>query len=132
MRWSILVVVSAVIFAWGQTSYIVRDSSGRLLFETSDSMLVRAIKNAKIDTVVKEPEIARMYQVPKKMSDDLKSTLENLLGKPKTAEYNYKIEWANDSCGKIILMKPAKGTSVLFCNTKGAAWMKAHVVGIVE
>ena len=98
----------------------------------ANSMLVRAIKNAKIDTVVKEPEITRMYQVPKKMSDDLKSTLENLLGKPKSAEYNYKIEWANDSCGKIILMKPSKGMPVLFCNTKGAAWMKAHVVGIVE
>ena len=98
----------------------------------ANSMLVRAIKNAKIDTVVKEPEITRMYQVPKKMSDDLKSTLENLLGKPKSAEYNYKIEWAGDSCGKIVLMKPSKGTSVLFCNTKGAAWMKTHVVGIVE
>ena len=112
------------VFAQKQTTYFVKDSSGRNILETTNASIVHAMKNVCVDSL--DQGMISIHPIKNKtMIDVLKDSIENKIGKPSKAEYNhYWVEWQMKDSLKIVIIKPVSGKAAIFCNTQGLAWLK--------
>jgi hypothetical protein len=114
-------------------TYYVKDSSGRSILETTSASLVYAMKNVCIDSLDQEGMISIIATKNKTIVDDLKDSIEAKIGKPTKAEYNhYWVEWQMKDSLKIVIIKPANGKAVIFCNSKGHSWLKSNTGDMVS
>ena len=115
-----------------QTTYFVKDSSGRTILETTNASIVHAMKNVCIDSL-DQGMISIHPTKNKTMIDALKDSIEKKIGKPTKAEYNhYWVEWQMKDSLKIVIIKPASGKAVIFCNSDGLAWMEKNTGEILD
>lgn len=125
---TILIIILFNIICLSQTLFRISDKQGNIILETNDSILVSKFKNVKIDTL---NDTINLINLKSNVVDDLKNIIIDQLGKPQIEEYNYHLEWFNDSIGKIILNKPVKSQPVLICNRKGMSYIKKTIIGIL-
>jgi hypothetical protein len=128
----VLAAFAVSIFAQKQTTYYVKDSSGRTILETTNASIVHAMKNVCIESL-DQGMISIHPTRNKTMIDALKDTIEKKIGRPTKAEYNhYWVEWQMKDSLKIVIIKPVSGKAVIFCNSEGLAWMKKNTGDILE
>ena len=128
----LLIALAVSVSAQKQTTYFVKDSSGRNILETTNASIVYAMKNVCIDSI--EQGMISIHPTRNKtMIDALKDTIEKKIGKPTKAEYNhYWVEWQKKDSLKIVIIKPVSGKAVIFCNSEGLAWMKKNTGEILD
>jgi hypothetical protein len=129
----ILIVVAAVVPAFAQKAitYIVKDSLGRPILQTTNSSLVYSMHNVVIDSV-QQDMITVCPLKNKAIIDDLKSSIESKIGKPTKGEYYYRVEWNTRDSVEIVIVKPSSPRAILYCNRKGMDWLKVHEPGIID
>jgi hypothetical protein len=112
-------------------TYIVKDSIGRPILETSNSMLVYSMRNVIIDSV-QQDMITVCPLKNKAIIDDLKASIESKMGKPTKGEYYYRVEWLTKDSLEIVIVKPTSPRAILYCNRKGLDWLKQHEPGVID
>jgi len=113
-------------------TYIVKDSIGRPIFQTTNSSLVYSMHNVVIDSVAQDMITVCPLKNKAKI-DDLKSSIESKIGKPTKGEYYYRVEWNTKDSMEIVIVKPSSPTrAILYCNRKGTDWLKANEPGVVD
>jgi hypothetical protein len=113
------------------TTYIVKDSLGRPILETSNTMLVYSMRNVVIDSV-QQDMITVCPLKNKAVIDSLKSSIEAKIGKPTKGEYYYRVEWLTRDSLEIVIVKPTSPRAILYCNRKGLNWLKQNEPGVID
>jgi hypothetical protein len=89
----LLIAFAVSVTAQKQTTYFVKDSSGRNILETTNASIVHSMKNVCVDSL-DQGMISIHPAKNKALIDVLKDSIENKIGKPTKAEYNhYWVEW---------------------------------------
>lgn len=127
------IVVAAVVPARAQhaLTYIVKDSLGRPILETTNSSLVYSMRNVVIDSV-QQDMITVCPLKNKAIIDNLRSSIESKIGKPTKGEYYYRVEWNTKDSLEIVIVKPASPRAILYCNRKGMNWLKLNEPGVID
>ena len=127
------IVVAAVVPAMAQRAltYIVKDSLGRPILETTNSSLVYSMRNVVIDSV-QQDMITVCPLKNKAIIDNLKSSIESKIGKPTKGEYYYRVEWNIKDSLEIVIVKPSSPRAILYCNRKGMDWLKLNEPGVID
>jgi hypothetical protein len=112
-------------------TYIVKDSLGRPIIETSNTMLVYSMRNVVVDSVQRD-KITVCPIKNKAVIDSLKSSIEAKIGKPTKGEFYYRVEWLTRDSLEIVIVKPASPRAILYCNRKGLNWLKQNEPGIID
>jgi hypothetical protein len=129
----ICIVVAFAVPAGAQhaMTYIVKDSVGRPIFETTNSSLVYSMRNVVVDSVQRDM-ITVCPLKNKAIIDNLKSSIESKIGKPTKGEYYYRVEWNIKDSLEIVIVKPATSRAILYCNRKGLDWLKLNEPGVID
>jgi hypothetical protein len=128
----LLIAFAVSVTAQKQTTYFVKDSSGRNILETTNASIVHSMKNVCVDSL-DQGMISIHPAKNKALIDVLKDSIENKIGKPTKAEYNhYWVEWQMKDSLKIVIIKPVGGKAVIFCNTQGLSWLKKNTGEILD
>jgi hypothetical protein len=129
----ICIVFAFVVPAGAQhpVTYIVKDSVGRPILETTNLSLVYSMRNVVIDSV-QQDMITVCPLKNKAVIDNLRSSIESKIGKPTKGEYSYRVEWNVKDSLEIVIVKPASLRSILYCNRKGLDWLKKNEPGILD
>ena len=127
------IVIMAVVPARAQhaLTYIVKDSLGRPILETTNSSLVYSMRNMVIDSV-QQDMITVCPLKNKAIIDNLKSSIESKIGKPTKGEYYYRVEWNTKDSLEIVIVKPTSPRAILYCNRKGMDWLKLNEPGVID
>jgi hypothetical protein len=127
------IVVAAAVPAMAQhaLTYIVKDSLGRPILETTNSSLVYSMRNVVIDSV-QQDMITVCPLKNKAIIDNLKSSIESKIGKPTKGEYYYRVEWNIKDSLEIVIVKPSSPRAILYCNRKGMDWLKLNEPGVID
>jgi hypothetical protein len=127
------IAVASVVPAFAQhpVTYIVKDSVGRPIFETTNSSLVYSMRNVVVDSVPRDM-ITVCPLKNKAIIDNLKSSIESKIGKPTKGEYYYRVEWNIKDSIEIVIVKPASSRAILYCNRKGMDWLKVNEPGVID
>ena len=127
------IVVAAVVPAMAQRAltYIVKDSLGRPILETTNSSLVYSMRNVVIDSV-QQDMITVCPHKNKAIIYNLKSSIESKIGKPTKGEYYYRVEWNTKDSLEIVIVKPTSPRAILYCNRKGMDWLKLNEPGVID
>jgi hypothetical protein len=130
MKAPIIILSLLALSAFSQNLYIVKDTQGNVIIETDDLNLVQRMKNVKVDTL---KDYIHLVSIKDSSSmDEIKDSILVTLGKPRRAEYNYRLEWETADKGKIILIKPRTFKPTFFVDNKGDKWVKEHLGKFVE
>ena|GEM_PF-4919548 len=129
----VCIVVAFVVPASAQhaVTYIVKDSLGRPIIETTNLSLVYSMRNVVVDSV-QQDMITVCPLKNKAVIDNLKSSIESKIGKPTKGEYSYRVEWNIKDSLEIVIVKPASFRSILYCNRKGMDWLKMNEPGVLD
>lgn len=129
----ICLVVAFVIPAHAQhaVTYIVKDSVGRPIIETTNLSLVYSMRNVVVDSV-QQDMITVCPLKNKAVIDNLRSSIESKIGKPTKGEYSYRVEWNIKDSLEIVIVKPASPRSILYCNRKGLEWLIVNEPGVID
>lgn len=127
------IVVAFVVPAHAQhaVTYIVKDSVGRPIIETTNLSLIYSMRNVVIDSVLRDM-ITVCPLKNKAVIDNLKASIETKIGKPTKGEYYYRVEWNTKDSLEIVIVKPASPRSILYCNRKGMEWLKVNEPGVID
>jgi hypothetical protein len=127
------IVVAAAVPAMAQhaLTYIVKDSLGRPILETTNSSLVYSMRNVVIDSV-QQDMITVCPLKNKAIIDNLKSSIESKIGKPTKGEYYYRVEWNIKDSLEIVIVKPSSPRAILYCNRKGMDWLRLNEPGVID
>ena len=130
MKVSIVILLLLAFSTFSQNLYIVKDKQGNTIIETDDINLVQRMLNIKVDTI--NSYIHLLSIKDSSSMDEIKDSILVALGKPKRAEYNYRLEWETEDNGKIILVKPRTFKPSFFVDKKGEKWVKEHLGVFIE
>jgi hypothetical protein len=129
----VCIVFAFVVPAGAQhpVTYIVKDSVGRPILETTNLSLVYSMRNVVIDSV-QQDMITVCPLKNKAVIDNLRSSIESKIGKPTKGEFSYRVEWNVKDSLEIVIVKPASSRSILYCNRKGLDWLTKNEPGILD
>jgi hypothetical protein len=127
------IIIASVVPAGAQhaVTYIVKDSVGRPILETTNLSLVFSMRNVVIDSV-QQDMITVCPLKNKAVIDSLRSSIETKIGKPTKGEYSYRVEWNVKDSLEIVIVKPAGPRAILYCNRKGMEWLKRNEPGVLD
>jgi hypothetical protein len=127
----IVAMSTATAFAQKSSTYLVKDSLGRPIIQTTNASLAYSMRNVVLDSTSQDM-ITVCPLNNKAIIDDLKSSIESKIGKPTKGEYYYRVEWNTRDSTKIVIVKPASSRAILYCNRKGVDWLKLHEPGVID
>jgi hypothetical protein len=127
----VIIAATAAVAKDHPMTYIVKDSVGRPILETTNSMLVYSMRNVIVDSV-QQDMITVCPLKNKAMIDELKTSIESKIGKPTKGEYYYRVEWLTKDSLEIVIVKPTNPRAILYCNRKGLDWLKQNEPGVID
>jgi hypothetical protein len=120
-----VLLVGSLFAAESEKIFKVEDKAGNLIFETSDSLLVKQFTNVRIRSF--ENPVKPITLDGDTVTDGLKFILEKKLGTPKSGVYYYSISWQTPNGGSITLNKHPTAKSVLIASFKARQWLRDNV-----
>lgn len=120
----LLLIMTGNLFAG--SLYQVTDSSGNVILESDDSVLVQSLKNV----IVKEiSDTVKLIELPnKKTADEIFMILKKNLGNPEHVVYEYRWEVGEQKSRKVISVIKQHKTAFVKTNYSGRKLLKKYFI----
>jgi hypothetical protein len=110
--------------------YLIKDKTGNLLLETTDTVLVKQFSNVIVDSVDQTPRVIVINDTAS--VESINTIIEHKILKTEKAIFYYSKEWKTPNNGYMTLNKNAKLKSTLIVDGLALLWLKSTIPALFD